>query len=93
MDLANSRTIIDAVRLMAAARAGLNSLDEVAGSRNVALTAQVTAYDATGIAGRAVEVRLAGDTALIVMEAIRHALEATLAGAEAALAREMNDGD
>ena len=83
MDLANSRTIIDAVRLLAAARAGLNSLDEVAGSRNVALTAQVTAYDATGIAGRAVEVRLAGDTALIVMEAIRHALEPPRARAPA----------
>ncbi len=93
MELANSRTIIDAVRLQTAARAGLNSLSEVEGRRNVTLAAQVTAYDDTGIAGRAVEVRLQGETALIVMDAIRDALETTLADAEEALSDQMNNGD
>ena len=92
MELANSRAIINAVRPQTAARAGLDSLAEVEGHRNVAMTAQVTAYDDTGIAGRAIEIRLAGDAALIVMAAIRHALETTIAGADETLSEHMHDG-
>ena len=69
MALANDRSLLDIARLQAAARAGLEVLNQVEEFRNFGLAARVTAYDDTGIAGRAVEIRPRGAAASTVIEA------------------------
>ncbi len=93
MAMANDELALDLAHLRAAARAGLDSLDQVEGFHNIGLAVQVATYDDTGIACRAVEIRLQGEAASKVVEAMRHALEETLAGANKALGEHANGAD